>query len=441
MKKVLIALLLMMAVAAVAQDAGQAGAAPAGQAQPSQKKEIKDPAEYNSYVGAIQMTDPQQKIAALEDFLTRYPNSVVKEDALEQVTGAYQQTGNLAKTVDSANKLLQANPNNLVGLALMAAIDRQDQSAQAAQKVAEAGQLGQRGLQALQTAPKPDGVSDADWAKRKEAFATVFHSAVGVAALNQKNYPVAVENLSESVKANPTNLQDVYPLALAYLSQQPVNPLGLFYAARAATLAQQMAAQNPAYAGAAKQMGDYGRRSYVRYHGGDDGWQEVLTAAQQNPLPPANFAVAPAPTPKEMADKLVATKSVNQMSPDELELVLTSGNQVAADRVWAGLKGVPQQFVGQVVEVTSKTELMVAFTYDAIQANRADIDLTMAGPVPASMTPKVGQQIKLVGTPISYTVTPGQANQPATLLIKMDKGAFLEEAKPKAKPPVHHRPR
>jgi hypothetical protein len=46
-------------------------------------KEIQDPAEYNSYVSAIQMTDPQRKAAALEDFVMRFSNSVVREDAFE----------------------------------------------------------------------------------------------------------------------------------------------------------------------------------------------------------------------------------------------------------------------------------------------------------------------------------------------------------------------
>src|SRR2546425_7239129 len=79
----------------------QPGTAPAtGQpgapAQP-QKKEIKDPAEYNAYVSAVQQKDPAAQISGLEAFLTQYPNSVVKEDALEALMGAYQKANNAAK--------------------------------------------------------------------------------------------------------------------------------------------------------------------------------------------------------------------------------------------------------------------------------------------------------------------------------------------------------
>ena len=97
MKKILIAIVLVCAVWAVAQEpAAQPPAQappPAAQAQPSQpaqppqKKEIKDPAEYNAYVGAVQQADPTAKVSGLEAFLTQYPNSVMKEDAYEIADG------------------------------------------------------------------------------------------------------------------------------------------------------------------------------------------------------------------------------------------------------------------------------------------------------------------------------------------------------------------
>ena len=65
MKKSLAILLLLFAVAAIAQQP----AAPT----------IKDPAEYNAYVNAVQQQDPNAKAQALEAFLQTYPNSVMKD--------------------------------------------------------------------------------------------------------------------------------------------------------------------------------------------------------------------------------------------------------------------------------------------------------------------------------------------------------------------------
>src|SRR5579859_4487328 len=88
---------------------GQA-AAPAAPAAPAQAPVIKDPAEYNAYVAAVQQKDPNAKISGLEAFLTQYPNSVMKNQALELLMGTYQQAGNVKKATDTATKLVAANP-------------------------------------------------------------------------------------------------------------------------------------------------------------------------------------------------------------------------------------------------------------------------------------------------------------------------------------------
>src|SRR5271157_4764526 len=185
MKKIVLAMLLVAAVTAVAQTASTP-AQPASQQSPTpspappQKKEIKDPAEYNAYVGAVQQTDAPAKVSGLEAFLTQYPNSVMREDALELLMGSYQQAGNSAKTLDTAQKVLQANPCNLRALALLAYTKRamaEAGGAGAAQNLTEAGQSGDKGLQCLQTAPKPDGTSEDDWKKLKTQTAVIFNGA------------------------------------------------------------------------------------------------------------------------------------------------------------------------------------------------------------------------------------------------------------------------
>src|SRR5262245_9431807 len=170
MKKMLVSIVLGLAALA-SQSAAQQPQAPAqpqaqapaqsqGQA-PAQKKEIKDPAEYNAYVGAVQQADPSAKISRLEAFLTQYPNSVMKSDALETLMAAYQQTGNAAKMADTANRLLAVDPDNVKALALMAYTEKANQKWQDAQQHA------MKGLQSLDKMAKPDGVSDADFQKQK----------------------------------------------------------------------------------------------------------------------------------------------------------------------------------------------------------------------------------------------------------------------------------
>ncbi|MGA7685134.1 MAG: hypothetical protein WCA58_08980, partial [Terriglobales bacterium] len=225
MKKIVLAMSLVAAVTAVAQTtpapAATAPAAQAAPAKPAQKKEIKDPAEYNAYVGAIQQADANAKISGLEAFLTQYPNSVMKEDALELLMSAYGQAGNAPKAQETALKVLQANPCNLRGLALLAFTKRataEQGGAGAAQSLTEAGQFGEKGLQCVQTATKPDGTTDADFQKLKSETSGIFNGAAGMAALQAKNYDKAQQYLGAAVAADApdaSSLRDVYPLALA----------------------------------------------------------------------------------------------------------------------------------------------------------------------------------------------------------------------------------
>jgi len=397
-----------------------------------QKKEIKDPAEYNAYVGAVQQADAAAKISGLEAFLSQYPNSVMKEDALELLMGAYQQTNNAAKMNEAAQRLLQANPNNLRALALMAyskrAAAEANQNPQ--QNLAEAAQYAERGLQALKTATKPEGMSDPDFEKLKSQMSTIFNGVAGIAALQSKNFPQAEERLRAAVQGDPNDLRNVYPLALAYLTATPPDPVnGLFFIARAANLA----AGSPGQA----QIMAYGKSQYTKYHGSDQGWTDLLALAKTTPLPPQGFTITQyvPPTPAEQAAEIIKNKTpdeIKKLSFAEWELVLSAGKPEDAEKVWNVIKGLPLQMEGIVISV-SPTKLEIAASQDDIEKKRADIELTMMGPIPARLMPKEGATLDFEGTPASYT--------PSPFVMVMEKGTLLTTAAPApAKKPARKRP-
>ena len=74
--------------------------------------------EYAKYNAATTATTPAAKAAAFEDYLKAYPNSAVKKDALQQLLYAYSQTGDEAKALDAADRLLAIDPQNLRALAM-----------------------------------------------------------------------------------------------------------------------------------------------------------------------------------------------------------------------------------------------------------------------------------------------------------------------------------
>src|SRR5579884_973705 len=187
MKSLFVLPLLAIATMVSAQSGGVAGsgAAPASTpaATPAQEKTIKDPAEFAAYKAASGLTDPAKKGDALLQFVLQYPNTVVKEDVLEEAMAAYQQAGDMTKVQSAATQLLQVNPNNLRALVLLAYSKLQagkqlygaGQQAAAAGPLGEAAQYGQKGLQAVSTAP-----SDPDTTKLKTAVVPIFNEAIGM---------------------------------------------------------------------------------------------------------------------------------------------------------------------------------------------------------------------------------------------------------------------
>jgi hypothetical protein len=464
MKKILLTVVLGVAVVAGAQDAAQPAqsqpAAPAGQAA---APVIKDPAEYNAYVAAYQSKDPSAQISGLEAFLTQYPNSVMKNQALEILMQAYQQSGNTKKTMETATKLVTADACQVRALTLLAYFDRvlaQNNDPNAKQLLADGKKYGQQGLDCLPKFAKPDGTSDADFAKMKDQMTGIFNAVLGIAALQEgadagalhdaavkakddakaattqadkeKNYGVAAKYLKITVDGNPADFSVVYPLALAYLGENPPDyQNGIWFAARAVALAP------PA---AQAQIEKYARGQYVKFHSADDGWAEVLAAAKANA---PQIPIKPAPTPAEQAHKMVqdTADSAGKLHPEKMdfaqwEFVLTNGTQEDQDVVWNGIKGQAFQMVGTVIS-TEPTQFMIAGSSDDIEAKKADITLKFEDKIPVKMIPKDGfDNFQFQGEPASYTPNP--------FMMTMEKGRLLN-AKPAAtppahKPPVHHKP-
>jgi hypothetical protein len=434
MKTILLTVVLGVTAVAVAQDAaqsaqGQSNAPAQGQ---SQGPVIKDPAEYNAYVAAVQQKDPSAKISGLEAFLTQYPNSVMKNQALELLMGAYQQTGNMQKTTDTATKLVAAEPCNMRALALLAYFYRaraQGGDPNATQLLADGKKYGEQGLACW---PK---VTDPDIKKMQPQMDGIFHSAIGIANCQAKDYAGCIAHLKPVTDANPADFSVVYPLALAYWPDPktpttPENSLNaIWYSARASAIA-------PAQLQA--QIEKYARGLYVRYHGADDGWPEVLAKAKAGTSAPPDLAtlIKPAPTPAEQARIMVQQTPPDKMDFAQWEFILTNGSPDDQAAVWNAIKGKAVQMVGTVISTEPDT-FMIAGSSDDIDSKKADITLKFEEKVPAKMIPKEGDNnFQFQGEPASYTSNP--------FMMVMEKGTLLR-SKPAAttpahKPPVHRKP-
>jgi len=279
-------------------------------------------------------------------------------------------------------------------------------------------------------------MSDADFDKLKKQVSVIFLRGAGFAALQNKDYEHAQIHLKAAVEADPNDLQTVYALATSYFSANPPDTLnGLFYVARAASLASAGASQN--------QILSYGQSKYKNYHGSVEGWTDyALPTAKAATTPPPDWGTKITkyvpPSPAQQAHDIVNGKTpdqIKQLPFGEWELVLSAGTPEDQDKVWSVIKGVPLQMEGNVIEATSPTELHIAGSEDDIEQKRPDITLIMTGPIPPRLMPKAGDVFDFQGTPASYTATP--------FMLMMEEGKLLKKAgaapAPK-KAPVRRRP-
>lgn len=389
-----------------------------------------NPAEYDSYMAALNTRDAAKRATAMEVFVAWYPGSVLKVEALEQAIAAWHAANQPAKADVMAARLLQVDPDNVRALANRAYAGRTRAAAGDAAALAPAVAAAERGLIVLPQWQKPVSLTDAAFARVREQMAGVFNGTLGFAALQAKDYDGARRYYRLSVAAEPDNLQDVYQLTVAQLEGTPLDALGFWYAARAIAIAR--AAKNEA---AAADIDRYVRSRYRIYRGSEEGWNELVARVVAGErAPPANFvkSIPRMLTPPEAALVLVEDNDPSSLSFANWALVLrhrdaTPANKAAAEKVWQAI-GVKQQGGGArlkiAVKVISATpdRIEAAITDESRAGNVVDLVVTMARPL--APLPAVGATISIVGMLSDYRA------QPFTFL--MTRGELAPESLPVA---------
>lgn len=379
-----------------------------GQGAQSGQITIKDPAEYNAYTNAVGQATPAAKAAAIETFLTTYPNSVVKNDLLEVLMASYQQAGDMNKTLSTADRLLAADPGNLRALAISVYIEKSQAAtkttpADAQPILDKAAAQAQTGL----TATKSANMTDADFQKLKAATAPIFDSAIAQDDQNKKDFTGAIEAFTNELKAysDPSQTQsgpglsDTYLLGQAYAQQTPPDlKNAAWFFTRAAQFAPPQA--KPQIEKAAEYF-------YNKYHGSMDGYPAIQTMAQANLFPPAEYAPTPAPPPPSPADlaaqTVASTPDLKTLSLADKEFILFNGKPEDAQKVWDVMKGQRVEVPGMVISATADS-VQVAVTEDNKQSKKADFTISMKTPL--KVVPTIGATATYDATFDSYVPTP-----------------------------------
>jgi tetratricopeptide (TPR) repeat protein len=390
-----------------------------------------NPAEYDNYQAALNTREPAKRALAMEVFVAWYPNSILRNEALEHAMAAWTAAREPAKADFIAGKLLQIDADNVHALANRVYAGRvkavQGDKAAIAPMVAAA----ERGLAALDKWQKPASLDDASFASTKQQLSAVFNGALGYAAIQDKDYDKARRYYRDSVTADPNNLQDVYQLAVSQLEGTPLDALGFWFAARAIAIAR--AARNDT---AANDIDRYVRSRYRVYRGSEEGWDQLLAKVVAGErAPPGGFvkSIPRALTPAELAVQLGEDHEPGAMSFADWALVLshrdsTPANRAAAEKLWKAIVDKQNQGGGTRLKIPVK---VIAATPDAIEAaitdeaqagNVADLHVVMARPL--APLPAVGSKIAIVGTLSEY--------RPQPFLFTMTQAELAPESLPVA---------
>jgi tetratricopeptide (TPR) repeat protein len=402
---------------------------------------ITDQAEFNAYQNATTQSDPNAKAAALESFLTTYPQSKVKKAVVDMLIDAYQAAGNADKTLDAAKRYLQIDPNYLKAIFISVYIEK------AQKQWDDAAAMAQKGL----TVKKPANVKDADWKEQIAGSYPLFHSALAYQALNSKSdYKTAIAEFNTELQLTPVDqtsniLPDILTLAGAYADIKAKDQRDLvkacWFYARVWDFAQ------PNYKPKIEQLLDYW---YKKYSGSLKGLDDLKAKAAKTMFPGGDVQIAKAATPQEIVHQMITQQAdLSTLALADKETIIAVGSKEDADKVWAVMKDQQTPVPGVVIEANN-TVIKVAVTDDAKQAKIADFIVTLKTPLADKDVPAAGFEYKistpkepaaeLIGTYDSYTQVPATDTTAQAAVIMLREGVVIPAPKKTAPHPPAHKP-
>ena len=200
---------------------------PAKAAQQEQKpaqQATADPEEEKAYKAFTDVKPDSfdQQIQVGEQYLQKYPTGRYAEKVYARLATAYFQKQQLDKMYAAGDKALASNPDDVTVLVLVGWViphnyDPNDPEAE--HRLAKAETYEKHALEVLATMPKPEGVTDEQFAKAKQASLAQAHSGLGLVYFRQQQFEKAAEEMQQAVKLDPTpDSVDLYILGVS-LSQ------------------------------------------------------------------------------------------------------------------------------------------------------------------------------------------------------------------------------
>lgn len=405
------AIALVGAVLGLAQSSQPAQSGQAAAAKPAEKKKnYKDQQEYTLYDSVTKETDANKKLATLNTWKEKYPESDFKIDRLKIFLTTYQQLGQPAKMIETAKEILAIDAKDIQALYWITFLTPSMGVA-----TADALDTAEKAANGLLAAEKPAEVKDEDWTKAKAQTDAAAYTTLGWIAMQRKNNDLAETNFKKALAINPNAVQVSYWLGTVILAEKKPEKQSeaLYDFARAA-----------AYDGPGalapdgrKQIDAYLTKVYNSLHGDSSGLAELKATAKANPAPPADFKIKTAA--EIAAEKEEELKKTNPQLALWLNIkgqLLSPDGQTYFDSSMKGAAlpggvGGVTKFRGWLIKANPPVKSKELLVSMAGKDQPADVTLKLVGAdgtTAAALTgkPEVGGQIEFEGVSESFTKDP-----------------------------------
>jgi tetratricopeptide (TPR) repeat protein len=172
---------------------------------PAPPVNAEEDAAFKAY-DAIPMTDADKKTKAGEDFATKYPQSRYLPPVYSALVKLYLQANNVQKMMEVGEKEVTISPNDvqtmaILGQTLPRAWNANLPNAQA--QLDKAEKYSKSAIELTPTIPKPDNMTDAQFAMAKNQTLAMAHSGLGLVYIRHGKFADAVTELETSTKVDP----------------------------------------------------------------------------------------------------------------------------------------------------------------------------------------------------------------------------------------------
>jgi tetratricopeptide (TPR) repeat protein len=333
-------------------------------AQETKPKQAQDQAEFELLTAVNTEKDGTKKIALLQQWEQKYPNTAFLEERAVVLVQTYQQLGKAPEMFEAVKKLHGVNPKNAMALIYGTQMGSGDPA-----RYADGEMFAKKLIEAL------PGLTMED--KDKKAQEALARKALGAIAIGQKNYVKAEQLFTEYLKWNPNSGSVSYSLANAmFLQKEKAKQMpALWHLARGAHYTGDDALPDDTK----KKLQAFFEKAYTGYHGSKNGMQEVIDSALKDPFPPEGWKILNSYEQDEL--EMEKLKQTDEMMYNWVQLKRgLTGPQSAT--YWEGLKdsAIATKFKGKVISSSPpvKTKEVIVGIRDA---NNPEVKLILEAPV------------------------------------------------------------